>query len=109
MSSLLNVLALLMLIFFIFSVLGVFMFKDITSGVIINDFANFRNFTSALMFLFRISGGGEWATVMYDCMDVSSRCVPGKTCGTSLAPLYFVSFVMIINYVMINLFILVII
>ena len=42
-SSLMNVFALLMLVLFIFSILGVFLFQNITEGVTINDFRNFTN------------------------------------------------------------------
>jgi hypothetical protein len=42
-SALMNVFALLMLVLFIFSILGVFLFQNITEGVTINDFRNFTN------------------------------------------------------------------
>src|SRR5438105_407810 len=41
LPSLMNVLALLMLVFFIYAVLGVYMFGNITQGDIINDQVNF--------------------------------------------------------------------
>lgn len=44
MTSLLNVLALLVLVLFIFSVLGVFMFREVTEGVVISEFYNFKDF-----------------------------------------------------------------
>lgn len=105
-----NVLALLILVLFIFSVLGVFMFRDVTEGKIIDpDFLNFKNFGSAMVVLFKMSTGEDWHEIMYDTMNTSDSCVPGKTCGSSLSPLYFLCFTMICNYVMLNLFILVII
>ena len=41
MPSLMNVFALLMLIFFIFAVLGVFIFSEVTEGEIIDEYMNF--------------------------------------------------------------------
>lgn len=57
MPSLLNVLALLILVFFIFSVLGVFLFSGVTEGLVLNNNDNFHDFGSALILLFRIAGG----------------------------------------------------
>ena len=47
--------------------------------------------------------------LMYDCNDTLPDCEPGKTCGTSLAPLFYIIFVLFVQNVMLNLFILVII
>lgn len=44
-SSLMNVFLLLMLIFFMLSILGVFFFREITEGDIIDDYKNFTNFS----------------------------------------------------------------
>jgi hypothetical protein len=40
-GSLANVLLLLMLVLFIFSILGVFFFGDLTTGFVIDDYHNF--------------------------------------------------------------------
>lgn len=42
-------------------------------------------------------------------MHTPPNCVQGKTCGTSLAPIYFIIFILLVTHVMLNLFILVII
>lgn len=42
-------------------------------------------------------------------MNTDSDCIPGETCGSNIAPLYFLSFIVICTFVMLNLFILVII
>jgi len=110
MSSLLNVLALLMLVLFIFAVLGVFMFQDITEGEILDpDYLNFKNFGQAMVVLFKMTTGEDWPLIMYDTMNTDPDCIPGKNCGFSYSPVYFLSFVMVCNFVMLNLFILVII
>lgn len=46
---------------------------------------------------------------MYDCMNTPPNCIQDKTCGTSYAPIFFIIFVVFIQNVMLNLFILVII
>ena len=115
--SLLNVFSLLMLVFFMYSILGAFIFYKIETGAIIDDYTNFHNFGMALLTLFRISTGEDWHTIMYDC-GRTTDCVEGETCGTSkyiyiyiyieYAPIYFLSFTVITAYVMFNLFILII-
>ena len=57
--------------------------------------------------LFRMSTGEDWNVVMYDCMKTDD-CVEGETCGSSIAPLYFISVQMICSNIMLNLFVLVI-
>ena len=104
-----NVFALLMLVYFIFAVLGVFMFSTITQGKIIDPvFMNFQNFKQAMIILLRISTGESWPIIMYDTMNTSPDCIDGVNCGTALAPLFFIVFVMICSYVMLNLFVLII-
>lgn len=104
-----NVFALLMLVYFIFSVMGVYMFNSITEGQIIDDqYFNFVNFSQAMIMLFRVSTGEDWPTIMYDTMNTSSDCIPGKNCGLSYAPVFFIVFVMVQSYVMLNLFVLII-
>ena len=47
--------------------------------------------------------------LMYDTNITPPECDPGVNCGTSLAPLFFIIFVLFVQNVMLNLFILVII
>ena len=108
-DSLFNVFILLMLIFFIMAVLSNTMFYEVTEGVVIDEWKNFTNFHQAFSLLFSISTGEDWNRIMYDTMDVPPNCIPGKTCGSSIAPVFFLSFIMIVSNIMLNLFILVII
>ena len=107
--SLFNIFMLLVLIFFIYSVLGVFLFGNVNEGIIISRYTNFNNFGNAMITLLRISTGEEWNRIMEDCQLTGIECSPGRTCGSKLAPIYFFSFVIVCSYVMLNLFILVII
>ena len=69
LPSLFNVFSLLFLILFIFSVLAVYMFKDVLNGDSIEpSYNNFKNFANALLTLFRVSTGEDWNNIMYDCL-----------------------------------------
>ena len=110
MQSILNVFLLLMLIFFMFATLGVFFFSDISDGSVINaEYKNFKRFGDGFLLLFAISTGEAWNEIMYDCYLAPDDCTPGVDCGTPFAPAYFITFIMLVTHVMLNLFILVII
>ena len=66
LPSLLNVGALLLLIFFIYAILGVFLFKDIYNGEIIDSYINFSNFGYAMLTIFKVSTGEDWSKIMFD-------------------------------------------
>lgn len=62
------------------------------------------------MTVIRMSTGEDWVYVMFDCMrGEADDCIPNKTCGISYAPVYYIPFVMIIQQIILNLFIMVII
>ena len=107
-SNLLNVFLLLLLVFFIYAILGVFIFSDVKRGDVINDFVNFKNFGQAMLILLMIATGEDWNKIMFDTSRTPPDCIQGETCGTSIAPLYFISFIMICSFVLLNLFILII-
>ena len=69
MPSVINAFALLALVYFIFSVLGVFFFREITSGTMIDDYMNFTTFSYSLVMMLRLSTGEDWPSVMFDCMN----------------------------------------
>jgi predicted permease len=98
LPSLLNIGALLFLVFFIYSVLGVFLFKSVTTGTTVTKFNNFWNFGLAMITLFRACTGENWWTIMFDMME-----------GSPFAIYYFLTFILIQSFIMMNLFILIII
>jgi hypothetical protein len=108
MPSVINAFALLALVYFIFSVLAVFFFKDITSGEQIDDYMNFTTFSYSLVMMLRLSTGEDWPVVMFDCMNTDENCIPGVNCGTIWAFVFYIIFVVIQQYIMVNLFILII-
>lgn len=108
-SALINVFMLLMLFFFILATLGQFMFNGVKEGQAINEYKNFQVFDRSFLLLFSISTGEDWNRIMYDCSQTAPDCVEGLTCGSEFAPVYFIAFILLVTYVMLNLFILVII
>ncbi|CAD8122811.1 unnamed protein product [Paramecium sonneborni] len=98
LPAMLNVTALLFLVFFIFSILGVFLFQDIKTGEIINDVTNFQDFHHSFEILFQCSTGEDWHKVMFDTMRG----------GQEYNCIFFIFFIIIQQYIMLNLFILII-
>lgn len=65
--SLTNVILLLLLMFFMFSILGNFLFAEVTRGEVIDDLKNFTKFDNAFLLLFAIATGEDWNKIMFDC------------------------------------------
>lgn len=82
LTPLMNVGALVLLVFFIYSVLGVFLFSDVKQGFIINDLNNFSNFGMAMILMIRCSTGESWWMVMFDCNLSLPNCTAGVNCGS---------------------------
>nr|AAC63050.1 voltage-gated calcium channel alpha-1 subunit [Cyanea capillata] len=104
---------LILLLFFIYAVIGMQVFGTIRldSGTVINSNNNFQTFPQALIVLFRSATGENWQQIMMACVNSESvKCEvdPSKTCGTDFAYLYFMSFYMICSFLIINLFVAVI-
>lgn len=107
-GPLMNVFLLLLLVLFIFSILAVFFFASVKQGVFINEYRNYEDFGQSFLTLFVIATGENWNGLMYDCLNTPPNCEPGVDCGTSAAPLFYIVFVIFVQNVMLNLFILVI-
>lgn len=67
-GALIHVFMLLLILFFIYSILGVYLFSDITGGTVISNLNNFSNFGFSMLTLLRVSTGEDWHVVMYDTM-----------------------------------------
>ena len=96
----LNILYLLLIIMFIYTIFGCKFFGGYSIKIdsYLDNYINFDNFTYAIMTLFKISTADEWEMIMFDLME-----------DNKLAVLYFISFYIIISFIMINLFILILI
>ncbi|KAA0155090.1 hypothetical protein FNF31_06158 [Cafeteria roenbergensis] len=97
--ALVNVGSLLLLLFFIYAIMGVQSFGRVPDGDAMDAHANFRTFSIALLTLFRISTGEGWEGFLFDT----------QSDGHFVGWIYYVSFVTIASFVMVNLFITIII
>lgn len=106
-----NVVTLLILIFFMFSILGNFLFWNVLYGDVIDEeYKNFTNIFNSFLMVFALATGEDWNKVMFDCSrSDEDGCIKGETCGTGWSILYFILLVLVCSHVMLNLFILVII
>eukprot|EP00698_Gefionella_okellyi_P005118 TRINITY_DN1469_c0_g1_i1.p1 TRINITY_DN1469_c0_g1~~TRINITY_DN1469_c0_g1_i1.p1 ORF type:complete len:1749 (-),score=247.95 TRINITY_DN1469_c0_g1_i1:989-6235(-) len=109
LPSLLNVGMLLSLVFYIFAILAVQFFGSVKLQGDLNEMANFSTFPMALLTLFRISTMDGWNDVMNSCRVDFPDCTPGVDCGSPVAPLFFIIFLMMVGFILVNLFIAVII
>ena len=108
----------LILIIMSYAMIGVIMFGTVKHGAAINDVANFKDSVSAMIMLFRITTGEDWNKVMQDCKIQEPYCTEAtdgeeyweSDCGTEAGALcYFMSFYVILTFVLLNLLIAVII
>ena len=74
----------------------------------INEYRNFHNFGQAILLLIVIGTGEDWNMIMYDWSRTPPNCIPDETCGLFYAPLYFTTYITIVTFVLLNLFVLII-
>ncbi|XP_025915103.1 voltage-dependent L-type calcium channel subunit alpha-1S-like, partial [Apteryx rowi] len=108
---------LIVMLFFIYAVIGMQMFGKIAmvDGTQINRNNNFQTFPQAVLLLFRCATGEAWQEILLACSygklcDPESDFAEGEeyTCGTGFAYFYFISFYMLCAFLIINLFVAVI-
>jgi voltage-dependent calcium channel L type alpha-1D len=102
----LNSLALILLSYFILSVLGVFLFKSVTTGMVIDEYNNFATFGSAMSTIYRTTTGENWPFFLYDTWHYYD-CSSGQTCGTFFSIFYWIPQQIFCSLVLIQLFVLV--
>nr|XP_037844555.1 voltage-dependent L-type calcium channel subunit alpha-1C isoform X31 [Chlorocebus sabaeus] len=110
---------LIVMLFFIYAVIGMQVFGKIALNdtTEINRNNNFQTFPQAVLLLFRCATGEAWQDIMLACMP-GKKCAPesepgnsteGESpCGSSFAVFYFISFYMLCAFLIINLFVAVI-
>ena len=89
--SIIDIVILMFIIFYIYAIVGNFYFKELPSGL-------WSDFLISMLTLFRVLTFEDWTDVMYEAMEVHPW-----------AWIYFVSFVIIAAFVFFNLFVAVII
>ncbi|XP_027033042.2 voltage-dependent P/Q-type calcium channel subunit alpha-1A isoform X6 [Tachysurus fulvidraco] len=107
---------LIAMLFFIYAIIGMQLFGNIAieedKDSSINQHNNFRTFFQALLLLFRSATGEAWHDIMLSCLG-GKGCDPlsgnmEPECGSEFAYLYFVSFIFLCSFLMLNLFVAVI-
>nr|CAB3227402.1 voltage-dependent L-type calcium channel subunit alpha-1D-like [Phallusia mammillata] len=114
---------LIVLLFFIYAVIGMQVFGKVKpiDGEQINRNNNFQTFFQAVLLLFRCATGESWQEVMLaatagkECDDNSDWNITGMalpedklTCGSNFSYAYFITFYMLCAFLIINLFVAVI-
>uniref|UniRef100_A0A3B3DDA6 Voltage-dependent T-type calcium channel subunit alpha n=1 Tax=Oryzias melastigma TaxID=30732 RepID=A0A3B3DDA6_ORYME len=97
---------LFMLLFFIYAALGVELFGDLICDELhqcegLGRYATFRNFGMAFLLLFRVSTGDNWNGIMKDTLRDCAQDT-GTCYNTVVSPIYFVSFVLTAQFVLVN-------
>ncbi|XP_026998196.2 voltage-dependent N-type calcium channel subunit alpha-1B isoform X12 [Tachysurus fulvidraco] len=105
---------LIAMLFFIYAIIGMQVFGNIELSYdsAINHHNNFQTFFQALMLLFRSATGEAWHDIMLSCLG-GKKCdkLSGSNdngCGSDFAYFYFVSFIFLCSFLMLNLFVAVI-
>ncbi|XP_069956885.1 muscle calcium channel subunit alpha-1 isoform X14 [Cherax quadricarinatus] len=108
---------LILLLFFIYGVVGMQVFGKIALDyeTQIHRHNNFQTFFQAVMVLFRSATGEAWQEIMLSCLPPDAKCDPlsedfpnARTCGSMVAYPYFISFYTLCSFLIINLFVAVI-
>ena len=82
LPALMNVFALFMLVYFIFAILGNFLFGEVKTGMVIDESTNFEDFGKSMLLLIRASTGEDWPYIMIDVSKTEADgCIPNETCG----------------------------
>ncbi|CDW54429.1 voltage dependent t type calcium channel subunit [Trichuris trichiura] len=99
------------LLFFIFAALGVELFGRLECSDEhpcdgLGEHAHFKNFGIAFLTLFRIATGDNWNGIMKDTLrddcDNSDHCATNCCVSAIIAPIYFVVFVLMAQFVLVN-------
>uniref|UniRef100_A0A8R1DKV8 Ion_trans domain-containing protein n=2 Tax=Caenorhabditis japonica TaxID=281687 RepID=A0A8R1DKV8_CAEJA len=106
-----NLGSLFFLLFFIFAALGVELFGKLECSEDhpcdgLGEHAHFKNFGMAFLTLFRIATGDNWNGIMKDALrddcETADHCETNCCVDPILAPCFFVIFVLISQFVLVN-------
>ena len=112
------VMMLMVMLFFIYAIVGMQLFGNIhlDSDTAIERHNNFRTIFQAFMMLFRCSTGEAWPDIMMACIGgrtcdektlemnktTGLPVDPDRTCGSNVSYFYFVSFIFLCSFIMLN-------
>ncbi|CAD8096268.1 unnamed protein product [Paramecium sonneborni] len=102
-----KIFTILMIAMLIFALIGCQLYGQIDSGAVMDDQINFQNVAQALLALFKCASGDDWRTIMTDTMQHNPLCLHDpKYCGSVNNQYFFFLFMLLSNYVLLNLFVL---
>jgi hypothetical protein len=104
LPSMLNVGAILCLLWFVYGIAGIYLFSDLdySSAMVLNDDINFKTFYNSIMVLFQSITGESWNLIMIDCMGYNCS---GPHCGSAAsATIYWISYTILGQYFFLSLF-----
>ena len=105
--SLINVGSVLALVVFMFGVLGVNLFTFVAPGENLTADRNFKTLGSSMLLLFQALTGDNWSGMMIDSMvsESSGKCSDALgNCGSPHGAIgFFISFMLIASFVVLNL------
>lgn len=118
--ALANIGGLLLLLLYLYSIIGVQLFAPVMLQADLNRNANFQTFFNSFMTLFRCSTGENWNDIMHDITRQRSeifQCLYNPTyddyknngkavgCGNIIGQVFLTSFILIVQLIFLNLFI----
>ena len=124
LPALANVGSLMLLFIYMYSILGVQLFATIKLSDPLNDIVNFKTVGFSMLTLFRIATGEKWNEIVYALSKEKSpefKCLDDPSyqdfiysghqtvgCGVSWAAIFFLSYILVIMLIFLNLFVAVI-
>jgi len=119
LPAMFNISCLLVLVIFIWAIIGMQIFANLKFGNVIDAHVNFRTFSSSMLLLVRCITGENWNVIMHDCMITFPDCtnysreldgfwLPNDCGSPTWAYLYFLAFYIIGIFTLMNLFVAVI-
>ncbi|XP_077966258.1 sodium channel protein type 3 subunit alpha-like isoform X1 [Styela clava] len=115
LPALFNIALLLILVMFIYSILGMSQFAYVQRGGIIDDIFNFETFANSFLCLFMITTSAGWAGLLSpimnfgppDCDPTLDNGNPNKNgdCGSSIGVPFFVTYLIMTFLIVVNMYI----
>ncbi|MDR3547561.1 MAG: ion transporter [Candidatus Pacebacteria bacterium] len=113
LPSLLNVGVMLLIVFVVYSILGVHLFWNVKYQRSLDENTNFRTFWSSILVVISCATGEDWNGIMQSLAHVQGDCVTGQTfeearangiqgCGTMWAYPYFITFLVVVCLIGMN-------
>jgi hypothetical protein len=102
MGTIAEIIALMTAILLSYAFIGMCTFDKVKYGNAINSYQNFDDFPNAFYSLVVVTFG-DWVVLLKDLEIASPACTVGQDCGNPAAGVYLMSFILLTNFVLMNL------